>query len=265
MITQKVSENVFAYLDGGNTTALVFLKRVILVDAGKSLPVMVEIRKEIEEVTNKKVDTVILTHFHSDHTGAVPVFSDCTIVSSTLLLKKLKEAKRKPHKGYELVFPNKTFDNYLEISDGDTRLLIKQTGGHSDDSTYVYCPGYRVLAAGDNLIVNAYPFGGKGCNPDVWIQALEEYLTLDADYIIPGHGPVVGKDTVKEFLDYMVNVKKVMKKQIAEGVSKENVIKAAGEVKYLYTPQDTTREDYYRRWKEQYLKSWYSFWKKHKN
>lgn len=222
---------------------------------------MVETRNEIEAISNKKVDMVILTHFHSDHTRATPVFSDCTIVSSTLLLKRLKEAKRKPPEGYELTFPNKTFDDQIEIQDGTIRLIVKQTGGHTDDSTYVYCPDYKVLAPGDNLIVNIYPFAGKGCNPDVWIQALKEYLSCDVDSFIPGHGPVAGKDEVKEFLNYMVEVRTVMKGLIAEGEPKEDVLKTAGDVEYCYTLRDT-EDQYYRRWKDQYLNKWYSVWKK---
>ena len=258
----KVSEHVFAYIGGGNTTALVLPTRVVIIDTGKPIPIMAKIRNEIEETTKKKVDTVILTHFHSDHTGATPVFSDCTIISSNLLLKSLKQAKRKPPPGYELVFPNKTFDDRIEIKDGDIQLIVKRTGGHTDDSTYVYCPDYKVLVAGDNLIVNAYPFGAKGGNPDLWIQALKEFLSCDVDYYIPGHGPVVGKDKVEEFLDYMVEVKKVMKELIADGALEKDVLKAAGNVKYCYTPSDPSREEFYRRWKRQYLSNWYRFWKK---
>ncbi|MBU7018162.1 MAG: hypothetical protein HXS44_11690 [Theionarchaea archaeon] len=39
-------------------------------------------------------------------------------------------------------------------------------------------PNYRILATGDNLIMDAYPFGAKGGNPDLWIQALREYLSF---------------------------------------------------------------------------------------
>ena len=173
---------------------------------------------------------VILTRFHSDHTGVTPVFSGCTIVSSHLLLKRLKEAKRKPPQGYELVFPNRTFDDQLEIEDSPIRLIVKETGGHTDDSIYVYCPNYKVLATGGNLIVNAYPFGAKGCNPDLWIQPLEEFLSSNVDYFIPDHRPVVGKDKVKEFLDYMMG-RTVMKELIAERNLKKDSLKAA-EVEY---------------------------------
>jgi cyclase len=154
------------------------------------------------------------------------------------------------------------FDDQIVIREGDIQVIVKRTGCHTDDSTFVYCPNYRVLAAGDNLIVNAYPFGAKGGNPDLWIQALREYLSCNVDYYIPGHGPVVGKDKVKEFLDYMIEVRKVMKELIAKGNPEKEVLKAAGEVKYCYTPSDSTRKEFYNRWRQQYLSNWYRFWKK---
>lgn len=92
----------------------------------------------------------------------------------------------------------------------------------NSNTTGVYCPTYNVLATGGNFIVNMYPFAGKGCNPDLWIQALKEYLSCVVNSFIPGHGPVAGKDEVKEFLAYMVEVRTVMKELIAEGEPKED-------------------------------------------
>lgn len=261
MTIHNLTENVFVSMNGGNTTALVLPKKVVIVDAGHPVPSMVETRRKVEAVSGRKVEMVILTHFHSDHTGALPVFADCTILSSDLVLKNLKTANRKPPPGYELTFPNQSFHDQLNVSDGDIQLVVKQTGGHTDDSTYVYCPNYRVLATGDNLVVDVYPFGAKGSNADLWIQVLEEYLSCDATHFIPGHGPTAGKEKVREFRDYMVSVKTIMKELIAEGESREEVLKRAGEVKYSYTPRDPTNEAYYKRWKEQYLNSWYNTWK----
>ncbi|MGD2251164.1 MAG: MBL fold metallo-hydrolase [Candidatus Methanofastidiosia archaeon] len=257
-----VSEYVYVFFDGGNTTALLLPERVVVIDAGISLLEMAKFRNDIEALSGKKVDMVILTHFHSDHTRGTPVFGDCTIVSSNKVLKRLKEAKRKPADGYALSFPDKTFDDQLVIKEGGTQIRIKETGGHTDDSSYVYCSEYKVLAAGDNVVVNGYPFGGKGCDPEKWIQALKEYITCDVEYYIPGHGPVTGKDTVKKILGYMIHVREIMTELIAQGTGKEEVLKRVGEVKYVYTPRDVARKDYFQRWKRQYLTNWYNFWKR---
>ena len=252
MIFKPISENVFAIVGSpayANVTALVLPKWVVLVDCGIQLPAVMEVRKEIEDISQVKVEMVILTHFHSDHTRALPAFSDCRIISSNQLLKNLEQAGRKSPKGYELTFLNETFADQLEIQDGGIRLIIKRTGGHTDGSTYVYCPNYKVVVAGDNLWIDYYPWGGaKNGDPDLWIQALQEYLSLDAEHFIPGHGPVGGKGNVIELLDYMKNVRDVMKKMIALGKTGEEVIKAGDEVKY-YT-SGTAKPSTLKRWQK---------------
>ncbi|UCC32908.1 MAG: MBL fold metallo-hydrolase, partial [Candidatus Bathyarchaeota archaeon] len=122
----------------------------------------------------------------------------------------------------------------LEIQDCDVQLTIKRTGGHTDGSTYVYCPDYKVVVTGDNLTINFNPWGGaKNGDPDVWTKALQEYLSLDADFFIPGHGPVGGKNQVKELLDYINNVGKVMKEMIALGKAEEEILSECRRVEYI--------------------------------
>ena len=257
MVFQKVSESVFAVVGRparANITAFVLPDRVVLVDCGIELSAVKAVRGEIEDITGRKVGIVILTHFHSDHTHALPAFSDCRIISSNLLLKNLKQAGRKVPAGFSLTFPNQIFDKQLELRDENVKLVIKQTGGHTNCSTYVFCPNYKTIATGDNLWTEYYPWGGaRGCDPDVWVQALKEYHSLDAEYFIPGHGPIGKKDNVRRLLDYINNVGNVMKELIALGKSEEEVIRAGGEVKYYPSgaghPHVST------------LKKWHKIWR----
>lgn len=239
MAFQKVSENVFAVVrrpPRANVTAFVLPERVVLVDCGIQMSAVKDARREIEEISGRKVEIVILTHFHSDHTHGLPAFYDCRIICSNLLLKNLKQAGRRVPKGFRPTFHSETFDKHLELRDDDIRLVIKRTGGHTDCSTYVFCTNYKTIATGDNLFTGYYPRGSRqGGDPDVWRQALKEYLSLDAEYFVPGHGPVGKKDSVIRLLDYLNSVGNVMKEMIALEKSEEDVIRAAGEVKY-YTP-----------------------------
>lgn len=259
MVFRKVAENIYvidrqpAY---ANVTALVFPGKVVMVDCGIQPSAVIETRKEIEEIAKRKLEVIILTHFHSDHTKALPAFSDCRIISSNRLLRNLKQANRGTPKGSKLTLPNETFDDQLEIRDGDVRLIIKRTGGHTDGSTYAYCPNYKVIVAGDNFWVNYYPWGGaRNGDPDEWSQALKEYLSFDAKYFIPGHGPVSGKDKVVELLDYIDNVRKVMKEMIVSGRTEEEILKAGWEVEY-YTSGNA---------KPSTLKKWCKIWRRKLN
>lgn len=255
MIFKKISNNVFVIVGSpayANVTALILPKGVTLVDCGIRLPSAEETRREIEEISKRKVDTVVLTHFHSDHTRALPAFSDCRIISSNRLSRNLEQAGRKAPKGYKLTFPNETFEDHLEIQDGKVQLFIKRTGGHTDGSTYAYCPNYKAIAAGDNLFINCYPWGGaRNGDPDLWIKALQEYLSLDAEFFIPGHGPVGRIDNVIELLDYMKKVRDAMKGMIALGKTEEEVIKAGDEVEYYVSGIA----------KPSTLKKWHKVWR----
>lgn len=257
MVFQKVSENVFAVIGRparANVTAFVLPERVVLVDCGIQLSAVKEARREIEEISRREVAIVILTHFHSDHTHALPAFHDCRIISSKLLFKNLKLARRKIPEGFKPTFPSETFDIQQEFRDEDIRLVIKQTGGHTDCSTYVFCPNYKTIATGDNLWTEYYPWGGaRGGDPDAWVQALKEYLSLDAEYFVPGHGPVGGKNSVIRLLDYLNSVGNAMKEMIALGKSEEEVLRAGGEVKYYSSaaghPHISTLKKWYRIWR----------------
>ena len=257
MIFQRVAENVFAVVGRpalANVTAFVLPEKLVLVDCGIQLSAVKETRREIEEITGKKVEVIFLTHFHSDHTHALPAFCDCKIISSDLLQKNLKLAGRKTPEGFRPIFPSETFNRQLEFRDEGITLIIKQTGGHTNCSTYVFCPNYRTIAAGDNLWTEYYPWGGaRGGDPDVWAQTLREYLSLDAEHFIPGHGPVGRRDSVTRLLDYLTNVGNVMKEMIILGKNKDEVLRAGGKVKYYQSgtghPHIST------------LKKWYKIWR----
>jgi glyoxylase-like metal-dependent hydrolase (beta-lactamase superfamily II) len=258
LIFRKIAENTYVIsahpvYANANVTAFVLPRAVVMVDCGIRLPAVMEIRREIEGISKRKVEIVILTHFHSDHTRALPAFSDCRIISSNLFLKNLRRAGRKPPEGFSLTFPNETFDDQMEIQDYDIRLIIKRTGGHTDGSTYIYCPNYKAIVAGDNLFINYYPWGGaRNGDPDLWIEALQEYLSLDAEHFIPGHGPVGRRDNVTELLDYMKNVREVMTEMITLGKAEEEVLKASDKVEYYVSGLA----------KPSTLKRWHKIWRK---
>ncbi|UCD95808.1 MAG: MBL fold metallo-hydrolase [Candidatus Bathyarchaeota archaeon] len=236
MVFTKVSEKVYTIIGPpayANITAFLLPGQAVLADCGLQLPAVTEVKRALEVISNVQIRTVILTHFHSDHTRALPAFADCRIISSPSMLTNLRLSGRKPPEGYQLTLPNEVFADRLEIQDGDARIIVKHTGGHTDGSTYIYSPEHGVVAAGDNLWINYYPWGGaKNGDPDLWIQALEEYLSLNVEHFIPGHGPVGTKENVLELLTYIKNVREAMIEAIALGKSEEEVIRAGDEVEY---------------------------------
>ncbi|MGC9779118.1 MAG: MBL fold metallo-hydrolase [Candidatus Heimdallarchaeota archaeon] len=272
MSYEKVAENVYAITDGstrGNIAAFVLPSQIVFIDSGMYLPLIKEFREKLEEETGRKTSALVITHPHGDHIYGTKVFSDCRIISSKetsdrirqsrkdLTPEKIEEMKKNAEDpslfdGLEILIPTETFEHRLVIEDFDEQLIIKRTGGHTEGSSYIYYPKAKALMAGDNLFINSFPWAGDPtANPQKWIDTFKEYLSLDVDFFIPGHGPVSGKKKVQEYLDYFEKVIVLMRKLITEGYSEVKVIERANELEF-YPPRQE-------QWKDLSLKKWYQF------
>ena len=269
MSYEKIAENVYAITDGstrGNVAAFVLPSQIVFIDSGMYLPVIKEFREKLEAETGRKTSTLVITHPHGDHIYGTKAFEDCRIVSSKetsdrirhsrkeLTPERIEEMKKNSEDpslfdGIEILIPTETFEHKLEIEDFDEKLIIKRTGGHTEGSSYIYYPSAKALMAGDNLFIDSFPWAGDPtANPQKWIDTFKEYLSMDVDYFIPGHGPVSKKDKVQEYLDYFEKVIVLMRKLITEGHSEERVLERANEIEF-YPPR---REQ----WKDLSLRKW---------
>jgi len=122
--------------------------------------------------------------------GDSPKGTDLDDPGALALWPDRDEYYRDPNKG-TIVF---TGDLTLHVGDHTFRCL--HTPGHTPGQLAVHVPEERVVFTGDTIF--------SGCqtwlmtsNVPQWLEALERIRTLDVDRIVPGHGPVVGK----EYLD----------------------------------------------------------------
>ncbi|MHA1483465.1 MAG: MBL fold metallo-hydrolase, partial [Candidatus Heimdallarchaeaceae archaeon] len=190
---EKVRENVYAITDGstrGNVTAFVLPTQIVFVDSGMHIPLMKQFREHVEKETGKKASILFITHEHGDHVFGNQIFEDCKIISSdhtneAMIQSKennwtpenLEEWKKNAEdptslEGLKIVMPTETFADEYELVDGNVKVIIKRTGGHTEGSSYVYCPNYKVMFAGDNLFNHSFPWGGTPtANPIKWAKA----------------------------------------------------------------------------------------------
>ncbi len=276
---KKITKKIFYLIDelfyDVVVGAVALPSKLIMIDTGMNLRKIKEFKTLVEKETKKKFKTVFITHYHGDHILGNQYFSDCEIISSkwtseqieSYILKWTEEVIERQKKriddplaleGLKLTPTNKSFENRLEIVDGDVKVILKQTGGHTIGSSYLYCPNYKVLFAGDNLFINSYPWGGEEtCNPDQWINTLKEYLSLDVDYFVPGHGPVSNKEPIKYTLNYFELVKSTILQMNKEGKSEEEILKKCFNLDF-YPISEQNKDDV--EGKNLTLKRWFDFW-----
>jgi alkyl sulfatase BDS1-like metallo-beta-lactamase superfamily hydrolase len=101
-------------------------------------------------------------------------------------------------------YPDRTYHEMLELSVGEVDFTLRHEKGETDDHTVTWQASSRVLCCGD-LFIWASPNAGNPQKvqryPREWAQALRRMLTLEAEYLLPGHGlPVIGADRVRQAL-----------------------------------------------------------------
>jgi len=110
--------------------------------------------------------------------------------------------------------PTLTFTDEIDIDIGNREVQVKHLGrGNTPGDAIVYLPKEKVIVAGD-LLVHPIPYTFDGYPAD-WIQTLQKMGQLDADTIIPGHGPVLHD---KSFLYLVVDLMKSAEEQVKAGI-----------------------------------------------
>ena len=279
MNIEQIGKNVFVMIDelfyDVVVGAIELPTKLVMIDTGMNLRKIKEFRKRIEEKTKKKFEYVLITHYHGDHIIGNQIFSDCKIIASKWTAEKIKsnfknwteeeiEAQKKRINdplALEGLMPtpaNESFENKLEIIDGNEKVTIKQTGGHTKGSSFILYK--KVLFGGDNLFIESYPWGGdESCDPEKWITAYKEFLGMDIDYFVPGHGPISSKVEVKYILDYFEFVKKTMITLSLEGKTEDDILKQCYDIPH-YEIDETVDGDV--EMKQLTLKKWYDIWVK---
>ena len=124
---------------------------------------------------------------------------------------------------YILNKPTIIFSERMSFKLGGHNFLLYYTPGHSDAQICVYVPEERVVFVGDTVF--------SGCQ--IWFHTVDfdqllktlDFLgTLDVDHIVPGHGPVVGKNYLIEQKAFIHEWLQTVGYGMAKGWTKEECV-----------------------------------------
>jgi glyoxylase-like metal-dependent hydrolase (beta-lactamase superfamily II) len=97
---------------------------------------------------------------------------------------------------------------------------VYHTPGHTKGQSAVYVPQEKIVIVGDTIFSGCQIWLNQA-NPDCWLQSLEFLRTLDVDYIIPGHGPVITKEYIPKQAAFIREWVTAVAAGIAKGWGKE--------------------------------------------
>jgi cyclase len=171
------------------------------------------------EQTGRDAAYVINTDHHYDHVMGNAFLTENVICHATaargmgylhnkpVLKEVIKEAFPDALPKYEsdidelaIITPHITFDSTLTLDMGDAAIILEFVGGHSPATIMIYLKEEKVLFTGDN-VEGQFPFFGQA-HFGRWKDALQKMLAMDIDVVVPGHGPVGGKEMVETYLKF---------------------------------------------------------------
>lgn len=133
------------------------------------------------------------------------------------------ETLSRSHVEVQTRLPTLTFENEKSL-DGSTRKvqLISKGKGHTESDLILYLPEDKILFSGDLVFNNCHPYLGNGY-PDEWKNWLNSILTMEINTVVPGHGKLGDKETVRQMVDYIGSVDKLAQSMIIDNIPLENV------------------------------------------
>lgn len=117
---------------------------------------------------------------------------------------------------------------------GGTVMQLLYVGrNHSDNSIVMYFPVERVLFAVDFIPVNAMAFRDfpDAYMPD-WIESLRRVEQIDFDILVPGHGPLGNRQSVRAHREYLEDLHGQVLALAREGKSLDEVRRSVNLDKY---------------------------------
>jgi len=162
------SSNVYFVL--GNSNAIDDVNT--LVDVGRDPSVIEKIQKASTGVGKQRVEQVVLTHSHYDHTSLLPQIIEAYSPKVCAYSKSLDGVDR-------------LLRDYETLKIGDAIFEVIYMPGHSNDSICLYCQSEGVLFAGDSpIIIHA----DGGTFEDAFVSALARLAHKNVKAIYFGHG-----------------------------------------------------------------------------
>ncbi len=227
MAHEEVAERSLFVSSFANVTALRTDDGLVLVDAGGPL-LGAQVHAAVRSWSDEPVRAVIYTHGHVDHVVGIERFEEeqrargtgeFTVYAHENVTARF--ARYALTAGYNACInarqfqvevawptsfrePDETYRDRRTLELGGEHVELHHARGETDDATWVWVPGRKLLCAGD-LFIWAAPNAG---NPQKvqrfareWAVALRAMATLGAEVMLPGHGlPLYGRERIAQAL-----------------------------------------------------------------
>jgi cyclase len=123
----------------------------------------------------------------------------------------------------QIITPRITYSHRLDILRAGRDIRIIRIGGHTAATSVVWLPEDKVLFIGDAVWVEQHPYMAQA-NSKEWLDGLTYIRKLKADQIVPGRGPVCGREATERMSRYIRFMRARVRAHHGLGHSKQETI-----------------------------------------
>jgi glyoxylase-like metal-dependent hydrolase (beta-lactamase superfamily II) len=173
----------------------------------------------IAAVTDRPVRYLVYSHDHADHVTGGSVFMDTAVA---VISHRLAGPKIAARNNALTPVPTYVFDTQASFTLGGKTIDLIHTGrNHSDNSLVIHYGARRLVFAVDFIPVRSLPFRTLDDSYLAeWLQSLQWIENnLFFDVLVPGHGRLGNKDTVREMHQYFLDLMDAIRAARSRGLA----------------------------------------------
>lgn len=125
----------------------------------------------------------------------------------------------------QIIVPKITFSHRLDIVRGGRDLRIIRIGGHTAATSVIWMPDESLLFVGDAVWVDQHPYMAQA-NSKEWLDGLTYIRKFKADRIVPGRGPVCGREATERMSEYIRFMRARVRLNYRQGRTKQETVQS---------------------------------------
>ena len=197
---------------------------VVVFDSLGTAPLGEALVQAIRRVTRQPIKLVVISHYHADHFYGLQAFKAQGAevwaqshvkqeLASDLIQQRLAQRQRDLYPDVDdkqrIVPADKWIDGDHAFELGGIHFKIITAGpAHTAEDIMLWVQEPRVLFAGDLFFQGRVPYV-VGANLKGWLASLSKMSTLEADWVVPGHGqpsrdPKPGIALTRDYLQFLM-------------------------------------------------------------
>lgn len=242
---KEISPGIFIETDhrGANYAGIVTEVGVVVVDTPMVPDQARAFRQELTRLSGDKPFLyVVNTDHHRGHILGNQYFQPTPIVAHEQAWKHMKgygdnfkqrvidSFKKEPEVQAQLtdiqvIIPKITFSHRLDIVRGGRDLRIIRIGGHTAATSVIWLPNEKLLFVGDAVWVDQHPYMAQA-NSKEWLDGLTYIRKFKADKIVPGRGPICGRDATEKMSEYIRFMRARVRLNYRQGKTKQETVQS---------------------------------------